>query len=142
MKKLNKLLLMIAVFMGQMLFAQDQKVTYDQIDSASFEELLLISINDTVKEVYVLEESGVGLEDLSFEALLKVKIQESKIEQRSLTMQEIEDLSIEDLLKINGSMEVDQGVRVVELDLSDLSLEEIMSLNAITSKHVQIKKLK
>lgn len=142
MKSLNRILLLLVILVSQVVFSQDGKVTYDQIDSASFEELLLISINDTVKEVYVLEQGDIGLEDLSFEALLKVKIQESKIEQRSLTMQEIEDLAIEDLLKINGSMEVDQGVRVVELDLSDLTLEELMSLNAITSKHVQVKKLK
>lgn len=121
--------------------AQDA-VAYDQIDTSSLSELLLLSINDSVKEVYILENLDDGIENLSLGALLKIGIQESKIEQRSLTMEEMESLPIEKLLALDASMKTDQGVVVYELDFSDLSLEEIMSLNAITTKNVRLKKVK
>jgi hypothetical protein len=121
--------------------AQDA-IAYDQIDTSSLSELLLLSINDSVKEVYILENLDDGIENLSLGALLKIGIQESKIEQRSLTMEEMESLPIEKLLALDALMKTDQGVVVYELDFSDLSLEEIMSLNAITTKNVRLKKVK
>tara|TARA_B110000211_G_C14057191_1_gene543908 strand:- start:975 stop:1403 length:429 start_codon:yes stop_codon:yes gene_type:complete len=137
-----KIFLVLLISVTSFNMKAQTEVSYEQIDTSSLNELLLLSINDSVKEVYVLENLDDGIEKLSLAALLKIGIQESKIEQRSLTMEEMESLPIEKLLTLDASMKTDQGVVVYELDFSDLSLEEIMSLNAITTKNVRLKKVK
>lgn len=137
---MKKILSIIAILFSLTSFAQsDTTVTYDALDTASIEQLMKIKIKVDVKEIFVVETFYKGLENVTLETLMKVKINETGVEQRSLTLEELENLPIEKILKLEASMNTDQGVQKVELDLSDFSLEEIMKMTVATETNIEKK---
>ena len=70
---------------------------------------------------------------------MKVKVTETDVEQRALTLEEIENLPIEKIIKLEASMNTDQGVKKVELDLSDFNLEELHQINVETETDIEKK---
>lgn len=144
MKKLLNIFIILISF-NSFAFAQadstatDSVITYDALDTASIEQLMTIKIQVDVKEIFVVETFYKGLENVTLETLMKVKITESDVEQRSLTLEELEDLPIEKILKLTASMNTDQGVKKVELDLSDFSLAELLQMNVATETDIDKK---